>query len=79
MYYVIILTVKNRKQNAIKVQEILTKYGSVIKTRLGLHETAQENQEGLIILHTSVSQRSEELAEKLNSIEGVHGKLVKID
>ncbi|MEE4177278.1 MAG: hypothetical protein V2I46_07200 [Bacteroides sp.] len=44
--------VTEKSQAAIKVQEILTKYGCSIKTRLGLNEIEQENCPGcgLIIL-----------------------------
>lgn len=44
--------VSERDKAAAKVQDILTKYGCSIKTRLGLHELELTNREscGLIIL-----------------------------
>jgi hypothetical protein len=44
--------VQEKSQAAITVQQILTKYGCSIKTRLGLNELGKENCEGcgLIIL-----------------------------
>ena len=46
------IQVGNREHEALKVQELLTKYGCNIKTRLGLHEPsdAQCNTSELIIL-----------------------------
>lgn len=44
--------VANRSEASIKVQQILTRYGCSIKSRLGLHELENENclDCGLIIL-----------------------------
>lgn len=46
------IQVGNRENEALKVQELLTKYGCNIKTRLGLHESSdtQCSTSGLIIL-----------------------------
>lgn len=46
------IVVEHRNNNAPKLQEILTKYGCIIKTRLGLHESSkgQCQERGLIIL-----------------------------
>ena len=46
------IQVGDRVHEAVKVQELLTKYGCVIKTRLGLHEASSNNcsSNGLIIL-----------------------------
>lgn len=50
----IILGVKvsGRSQNVNKIQQLLTTYGSVIKTRLGLHDITEdpENPFGLVLL-----------------------------
>ena len=47
--------VSDRMQKAALVQEILTKFGCSIKTRLGLHETEGEDysKAGLMILELS--------------------------
>ena len=39
-YYLIGVRMNNRIENAVKFQEVLTKNGCKIKTRLGLHEVA---------------------------------------
>lgn len=47
------IEIKDRNEDAVSVQELLTKHGCIIKTRLGLHENAQEgfcSSAGLIIL-----------------------------
>ena len=78
MYYVVVITIINRKENAIKLQEILTKYGNIIKTRLGLHETKQEEHKGLVILHTETSRKVSSLVREINKQKGMKAKLVKI-
>lgn len=47
------IQVGDREHDAIKLQELLTKNGCLIKTRLGLHETpgtGQCSSKGLILL-----------------------------
>jgi len=49
---VMAILVKNRKETADKVQKILTAWGCLIKTRLGLHDGVLDNcsEAGLIVL-----------------------------
>jgi hypothetical protein len=69
------IAVNNRIEDAIKVQDILTKFGCSIKTRLGLHEVTEENcsTTGLILLELTgdvnecIKLENELL--KLNSVE----------
>ena len=46
------IQIDQRNDDAIKVQELLTKYGCIIKTRLGLHESDSNScsSMGLIII-----------------------------
>ncbi len=46
------IQIGNREEEASKVQDLLTKNGCIIKTRLGLHESSEESCStmGLIIL-----------------------------
>lgn len=46
------IQVGHRESEALKVQELLTKNGCIIKTRLGLHESSETScsTSGLIIL-----------------------------
>ena len=72
MRYIMGIQVGDREHEAVKVQELLTKHGCNIKTRLGLHEAVGENQcssRGLIILEfiankeEEIKQMEKELAE----------------
>ncbi|MBP2649655.1 MAG: hypothetical protein H6Q74_480 [Firmicutes bacterium] len=50
---------ENRMDTALKVQEILTKYGCYIRLRLGLHESQVEScsNTGLIVLQLCGDQQ----------------------
>lgn len=64
------------------VQDLLTKYGCSIKTRLGLHEASADfcSPNGLMILEMiGDTKESQELADKLNELEGVEVKKVVFD
>lgn len=41
MTAIIGISVSNRKEDSTKLQEILTKYGCYIKTRIGLHDMGE--------------------------------------
>ncbi len=49
---ILLILVGKRKDDAIKLQQILTAWGCIIKTRLGIHDGVLENcsDEGLLIL-----------------------------
>ncbi len=68
----------DRKDDAVKVQQIFTDYGCIIKTRIGLHQqnenTCSENGLVLLELTNNCNPQCEELEEKLNSINGVNVK-----
>lgn len=46
------IQVDNRDEDAVKVQELLTGHGCIIKTRLGIHEAASNmcSSSGLILI-----------------------------
>jgi hypothetical protein len=78
---VLIILVGNRKESAVKVQKILTAWGCLIKTRLGIHDGIQENcsDTGLIILELYGSkEQKDELSRKVALIEGVSSKVVDL-
>ena len=78
---ILILSVAERKDTAVKVQEILTGAGCMIKTRLGLHEgdAGKCLDAGLIILQLAADKEDiNGLASKLETLEGVKAKLVEI-
>jgi hypothetical protein len=61
-----------RVKDAIQTQDVLTKYGCSIKTRLGLHEVSEEfcSPCGVILL---------ELAGDINECEKLENELKKIE
>jgi hypothetical protein len=66
--------ITDRLQHAVDVQKLLTEYGRCIKTRLGLHEVSDEacGPNGLLLLEMVGGEaESQELASRLNAIEGV--------
>jgi hypothetical protein len=68
----------NRIDIATKVQEVLTKHGCIIKTRLGLHSASASDcsNKGIIILEIvdDAWMEAKELEGKLAEIEGVEVK-----
>jgi len=79
-YNIMSLILNNRVRNAVKLQDALTESGCMIKMRLGLHEAEEDcENEGLIIL--KLAGTDEEIAAleaKLNSVEGVKARNMKI-
>ncbi|GAA0076093.1 hypothetical protein UT300005_04710 [Clostridium sp. CTA-5] len=71
------ITIDPRSVHAKEVQTILTKYGCIIKTRIGLHELSQDScsEQGLIILHINSNLDKVKVFENdLLDIEGVKVK-----
>lgn len=68
------IRISNRSQVNLSVQNILTKYGCTIKTRLGLHEVVEDNcsPEGIILLELLGLEAEMDLLEKeLRNLPGV--------
>ncbi|MDD5424765.1 MAG: hypothetical protein PHR74_05765 [Candidatus Omnitrophica bacterium] len=78
---ILIALLRTRSRSAVEFQKVLTKYGCVVKTRLGIHDGVAGNcsDTGLIILEL-IGEKKETagLARKLNAIPGVSAKLVDI-
>lgn len=72
------IVVEHRNNSAPRVQEILTKYGCIIKVRLGLHESSKENcsERGLIILE--LEGRDEEIENLKIELMGIGGIRVNV-
>lgn len=74
------ILIDKRTDAAPKVQKILTEHGCIIKTRLGMHESSNCADEGIIILDLTASDSEvEALKGELNSIEGVKVKSMVLD
>ena len=79
---VLLVLVNMRKEAATTVQKILTEWGCLVKTRLGLHEGVLEDcsESGLIFLELAgEKEKHVELARKLNLVKGVQAKLVTLN
>jgi len=78
---ILLILIGKRKDSAVKVQQILTAWGCLIKTRLGIHDGILDNcsDEGLVICELVGSQeQKDELARKLSVIPEVNSKLVDL-
>jgi len=81
-YYIIGVRLDNRVDNAVKFQEVLTRNGCKIKTRLGLHEVSDNAcaNDGIIVLQPYGSKEDvEALVSELNSLEGVTAKYIDLN
>jgi len=80
--WIVAFKLDQRVDNAVKVQQVLTKHGCAIKVRLGLHETSQDYcaNYGLIVLHCCGTQEEiDALVGDLNAVDGVTAKCMGLD
>jgi hypothetical protein len=78
---ILIILIGNRKESAVKVQQVLTAWGCLIKTRLGIHDGILDkcSDQGLVILELYGSKKEkDEIARKVAVIPGVSSKLVNL-
>lgn len=78
---ILIIFIGSRKESAVKVQQILTAWGCLIKTRLGIHDGILDkcSDQGLLILELYGSkEEKEEVARKVAVIPGVSSQLVNL-
>lgn len=77
---IMVIKTFKRKNNADSLQKILTEFGCIIKTRLGLHEAGNVcSEEGLIILQlVGDPGETEKLEQALNGLDGISFKSVQI-
>ncbi len=76
-FSIMAVIVDNRSKCAPKVQEILTRYGEGIISRLGIHETEQNN--GIISLNINKGDEFvRDLTDELMQLEGVQVKTLKV-
>lgn len=81
-YYIIGVRMENRIDNAVKFQEVLTKNGCKIKTRLGLHEVSDDvcSNDGIIVLQPCGTKEDvEALVNELNSLEGITARYIDLN
>ncbi|MBN2790010.1 MAG: hypothetical protein JXR69_07460 [Candidatus Delongbacteria bacterium] len=77
---IILILIGKRHASAVSVQEILTKYGCSIKTRLGIHDGVldQCSEVGFIMIEF-VGEGKNEIINELTAIEKVTAKLVELE
>lgn len=73
------IRLSNRSNTAAKFQEILTKFGCSIKTRIGLHEVSNGvcSPQGIILLEVIDDSIVAEFEKDLCTIEGIEIQLMK--
>ncbi len=79
---ILLVLIGNRKEEAVKVQQILTGWGCLIKTRLGIHDGVLDNcsDSGLLILElVGTDEQNHEIARKLSLLKNVSSKLVELE
>lgn len=79
---VLLVLIGKRKEAAVNLQKVLTAWGCIIKTRLGIHDGVLENcsEKGLLILELcGTNEQNHELARKIEVIKGVHSNLVELE
>jgi hypothetical protein len=79
---VLIIFIGSRKKSAVNVQKVLTGWGCMIKTRLGIHDGVLDNcsDQGLLILElVGEDSQKQEMVRKLGLIRGVTSKLVELE
>jgi hypothetical protein len=79
---ILLVLVGKRKEEALKVQQILTGWGCMIKTRLGIHDGVLDecSDSGLVILElVGEDEKKQELTRKLAVLPGVSSKLIDLE
>lgn len=78
---VLLILIDKRKDAAVNVQKILTEWGCLIKTRLGIHDGILDDcsNHGLIILElVGEKTKQQEMTRKLELLKGVKTQLVTL-
>jgi hypothetical protein len=74
------IKIDGRIAEAPHVQEILTKYGCYIKTRIGFHETNEDHcsMDGVLILQLFGDEKNaNDMMDELSKLEGVSPKIIE--
>ena len=74
------VSIDNRLEDAPKFQEMITKHGCMIRTRLGMHEADDCPGKGLIILQLCGNHADiEALGRDINALNSVKAKWMNLD
>ncbi|GAA0721278.1 hypothetical protein GCM10008905_11560 [Clostridium malenominatum] len=75
------ISIEPRNTHAPEVQEILTRHGCIIKTRIGMHETSEKDcsHKGIILLNLCGKDEDvKTLGKDLEDIQGVTVKTMEM-
>ena len=78
----LLIVINKRKNDSVKVQQVLTEWGCLIKTRLGLHADTLDNcsEIGTIFIElVGDTDKHKELAALLGKMSGLSAKLVQME
>lgn len=78
-HIIVAVHVTERVKQASLVQSILTEYGDIVKTRIGLHEPTTQgvSPSGVILLELLAADgRSADIITALNALQGVEAKSI---
>lgn len=78
---VVAMVISTRNETAVNVQKVLTAWGCMIKTRLGIHDGVMDKctQTGLVLMEmVGEDAKIEEFVHKLNLVKGVSAKRVSL-
>jgi len=78
---IMVILVDHRKDQATAVQKVLTTWGCLIKTRLGIHDGVLDNcsNSGLIILElVGEKDKQDQMAGRLTALPGVKVQMVRL-
>jgi hypothetical protein len=78
---VLLVLLNDRKKTAITFQKILTDWGCMVKTRLGIHDGVLNkcSNSGLVILDiVGQKKKLNEMTRKMNLVKGIKAKLVTL-
>lgn len=72
------ISLEQRQETAKEVQDVLTKHGCIIKTRLGVHQASDEfcSERGLIIIEF-LENANEEIKKMELDLQKLQGVVVK--
>ncbi|MFA5362275.1 MAG: hypothetical protein WC335_03375 [Candidatus Omnitrophota bacterium] len=77
----VIFALENRRAEAVKAQKILTDFGCIIKTRLGIHDGVLDkcSNTGLIILElVGAKAEIKDFERRLKTVKSARVKLVTV-
>jgi len=77
---VVAVLIAQRTADAAKFQEVLTRNGCVIRTRLGLHEVNDCREDGLVVLHVCGTAKDlEALVADINALSSIRAQMMRLD